>query len=59
VQRHIEERSLLNARQFGFRARHNVTLQCMRLTDVTLNFNNKMSTATVFLDIEEALDATW
>jgi hypothetical protein len=26
VQRHIEERGLLNANQFGFRARHNTTL---------------------------------
>jgi hypothetical protein len=32
----------------------------MRLTDhVTLNFNNDMSTATVFLDIEKASDTTW
>jgi hypothetical protein len=27
--------------------------------DVTLNFNNKMSTAPVFLDIEKGFDATW
>jgi hypothetical protein len=33
VQKHIEEKSLLNASQFGFRARHSTTLQCMRLTD--------------------------
>jgi hypothetical protein len=26
---------------------------------VTLNFNNKMSTAAVFLDIEKASDTTW
>jgi hypothetical protein len=26
---------------------------------VTLNFNNKMSTAAVFLDIEKAFDTTW
>jgi hypothetical protein len=26
---------------------------------VTLNFNNKMSTAVVFLDIEKAFDTTW
>jgi hypothetical protein len=46
VQRHQEERDLLNASQFGFPARHSKTLQCMRLTDhVTLNFNNNMSTA--------------
>jgi hypothetical protein len=32
----------------------------MRLVDhVTLNFNNNMSTAAVFLDIEKALDTTW
>jgi hypothetical protein len=60
VQRHIEDKGLLNASQFGFRGRHSTTLQCMRLTDhVTPNFNNKMSTAAVFLDIEEAFDTTW
>jgi hypothetical protein len=32
----------------------------MRLKDhVTLNFNNNMSMAAVFLDIEEAFDKTW
>jgi hypothetical protein len=32
----------------------------MRLTDhVTLNFNNKMSMAAVFLDVEKAFDTTW
>jgi hypothetical protein len=58
VQKHIEERGLLNQSQLGFRAGHSTTLQCMRLMDhVTLNFNNKMST--VFLDIEKAFDTTW
>jgi hypothetical protein len=56
VQKHIDERGILNASQFGFRARHS-TLQRMRLTDhVTLNFNNKMSTVAVFLAIEKAFD---
>jgi hypothetical protein len=60
LQKHIDERGLLNASQFDFRARHSTTLQCMRLADhVTLNFNNKMSTAAVFLDIEKAFDTTW
>jgi hypothetical protein len=60
VQKHIEEKRQHNAGQFGFRARHNTTLQCMRLTDqVTLNFKNYMSTAAVFLVTEEALDTTW
>jgi hypothetical protein len=59
LQKHIEEKVLLNASQFGFSARHS-TLQCMRLADhVTLNFNNKMSMATVFLDTEKAFDSTW
>jgi hypothetical protein len=52
LQKHLDERGLLNVSQFGFRARHSTTLQCMRLADhVTLNFNNKMSTAAVFLDV--------
>jgi hypothetical protein len=59
VQRNVEERSLLNASQFGFLARHSTTLQCRRLRDVTLNFNNNMSTAAAFFDIEEAFDTTW
>jgi hypothetical protein len=59
-QKHIEGKGMLNASQFGFRARHSTTLQCMRLTDhVTLNFSNKISTAAVFLDIEKAFDTTW
>jgi hypothetical protein len=60
LQKHIDEKGLLNASQFVFRARHSTTLQCMRLTDhVTLNFNNKMSMAPVFLDIEKAFDTPW
>jgi hypothetical protein len=52
-QKYIEERGL----QFGFRARQSTTLQCMRLADhVILNFNNKIFTAAVFLDIEKAFD---
>jgi hypothetical protein len=59
VKRHIGKRNVLNASQFGFRARHSTTLQCMRLADhVTLHFNN-MSTAAVFLDIENTFDNTW
>jgi hypothetical protein len=55
VQKHIEERGLLNASQFGFRARHSMELQCMRLTDhVILNFNNNMSTAAVLLILKKS-----
>jgi hypothetical protein len=50
----------MNASQFGFGADHSTTVQCMRLADyVALNFNNNMSTAAVFLDIENAFDTTW
>jgi hypothetical protein len=59
IQKHVEERNLLNASQFGFRADHRTTLQCMRLADhITLNFNSNMSTAAVSLDIEKAFDKT-
>ncbi|PNF38110.1 hypothetical protein B7P43_G15356, partial [Cryptotermes secundus] len=60
LRKHIEERGLLDASQFGFRACHSKTLQCKRLADhMTLNFNNKMSTAAVFLDIKKAFNTTW
>jgi hypothetical protein len=60
IEKHIEERNLLNTSLFGFQAGHSTIIQCMRLTDhITLNFNNNMSTAAVFLDIEEAFDTTW
>jgi hypothetical protein len=60
VQRHLEERDLLNANQFDFHGHQSTTLQCMRLTDhPTLNFRNNMSTSAVFLDIEKAFDTTW
>jgi hypothetical protein len=60
VKIHIGERNLLNGSQFGFCERHSTTLQYMRLADhMTLHFNNNMSTATVFLDIEKAFDTTW
>jgi hypothetical protein len=56
---YIDERGLLNASQFRFRARHSKTLQCIRLMDhVTLNFNNNMSMAAIFLDVEKAFEIT-
>jgi hypothetical protein len=61
VQNYTEEKGYLNASQFGFRARHSTTLQCMSFTDhANLNFNNNMSTETVFLDIKKKnVDKTW
>jgi hypothetical protein len=60
IKRHIEMRDLHNASQFGFHARHSTALQCMRLTDhLTLNLNNNMFMAAVFLDFGKAFDRTW
>jgi hypothetical protein len=60
LQQYIDEKGLLNSSQSWLRARHSTKLQCMRLAGhITLNFNNKMSTAAVFLEIEIAFDTTW
>jgi hypothetical protein len=60
VHRDTKERDLLNASQFGSRARHSMTLQCMKLQEhVILKFNNIMSIAAVFLDIEKIFNTTW
>jgi hypothetical protein len=60
LHRHIQERNLLNASQFGFRTCHSTTLQCMKLTNqVSLNSNNNMLKAAVFLDIIKAFHTTW
>jgi hypothetical protein len=57
IQRHIAGRNLLNASQFECLANHSTTLQCVRLIyHVTQNFNSKMSTAAVFLNIKNAFD---
>jgi hypothetical protein len=50
VQRHIEERGLLNVNEFSSRAHHNTTFQCIRPTgEVTVNFSNNMSTAAIYI----------
>jgi hypothetical protein len=43
----------------GKGVRHGTAHQCLRATDVTLNFDNDQSTAAVFLDIEKYFDTTW
>jgi hypothetical protein len=60
IQKHTEETNLLNESQFGFLADRSMTLQCMRLVDhITINFNNNILTAAVFLDIEKAFNTSW
>jgi hypothetical protein len=55
-QEHTDERGLLNALQFGSRARHSMTLQCIGLADhVTLDFNSNICMAAVFFDIKKSL----
>jgi hypothetical protein len=58
IQKHAEERNLLNASQYGFRTDH-TTLQCVLADHVALNFNKIMSTAAVFFDNEKVFDKTW
>lgn len=51
VQRHIITRNLLDASQFGFRARQIMTLQYVRLAeDVILNFDSNIFAAAIFLN---------
>jgi hypothetical protein len=38
VQRHVEERGMLNASPFDFRARHSATLQCTAYGACSLKF---------------------
>jgi hypothetical protein len=53
VQKHYEKINFPNTSQCGFLADHSTALQCMKLEDhVILNFNNSMSMAAVFLDID-------
>jgi hypothetical protein len=62
IQKQTEERNLLNASQFGFRADHSTSLHCTRMSlvdHVTINFNNNMLTAAVFLDIKKAFNTMW
>jgi hypothetical protein len=57
VQRHMKKEAFLM--QASLVSVPVTTLQCMRITDhVTLNFDNNMSTAAVFFDIERAFDET-
>jgi hypothetical protein len=59
VQRHIDERDLLHARQFGVRACYSTTSQCVSLEHrVTPNFKNNLPMAGEFLQVSKAFDTT-
>jgi hypothetical protein len=53
----VSECGLLGDEQFGFRPRHNTSLQLVRLVErITRNFGEKRLTGAVFLDVAKAFD---
>jgi hypothetical protein len=56
----LSERSLLRDEQFGFRPRHNTSLQLARLVErITRNFGEKRLSSAVFFDVAKAFDTVW
>ena len=52
--------TLLPDFQFGFRAKHDTTLQVARIThEITDNFSKDKNTAMALLDIRKAFDRVW
>jgi len=53
-------RGLLRNEQFGFRPRHNTSLQLARLAErITRNFGENRLTSKFFLDVATAFDTVW
>ena len=53
----VSERGLMRDEQFGFRTRHNTSLQLVRLVErITRNFGEKMLNGLVFLGVVKACD---
>jgi hypothetical protein len=56
----LSERGLLRDDHFGFRPRHNKSLQLARLVQrITRNLGEKRLTGPVFLDVANAFDTVW
>ena len=56
----VNVRGLMRDEQFGFRPRHSISLQLARLVErITRNFDEKMLTGVVFLDVAKAFDIFW
>jgi len=56
----VNERGLMRDEQFGFRRRHNTSLQLVRLVKrITRNFGEKRLTGAVILDVAKAFDTVW
>ena len=56
---HLNNNSLLNPQQFGFRRNLSTDNAIFNLTHEILKaLNNKMMVGTIFIDLEKALDST-
>lgn len=56
----VNEKKLLADEQFGFRVGHSTTDQLMRVVNlITSNFNKKLHTGVLLLDVEKAFDTVW
>ena len=56
----VSERGLMRDEQFGFRPRHDTSLQLAVLVDrITRNFGEKRVTGAVFLDVAKSYDTVW
>ena len=45
--------------QFGFRHRHNTSLQLAHFEKITRNFGEKRLTGAAFFDVGKAFDTVW
>lgn len=60
LQKHVYENHIVPPFQFGFRSKYSTTHQLNRITQYVKNgFENKLYTASVFLDVKQAFDKVW
>lgn len=60
VNQHLTQNNIIIPEQFGFKPKHNTTLQLARVTDhILINRNNNKITSLLTLDIEKAFDTVW
>jgi hypothetical protein len=56
----VTKHGLMQDEQFGFQAKHSMSLSLARLTEnITRNFGKKRLTGTVFLDVAKTFDTIW